>query len=187
MIRSPIRPIAIPSASGAASTSATWKNRNPKRRMLMAFAIVAPAIPPSSEMPPFQIMSHCTGEENSETCAITYPTRAPTIAPINDQNTTELIASFEIPRRRASFPNSQAPTMNPMAMNSPCGEIAKVLPKRKRSMTGQPTAPMNARHRCERNSGAGSGPLRKAQEGRERGHTRATARPSKSPLRTSLG
>ena len=72
MMRSPIRPIAIPSASGAASASATWKKRSPKRRMLIAFAIVAPAIPPSSEMPPFQIKNASTGlEENSDQCAST--------------------------------------------------------------------------------------------------------------------
>ena len=53
MMRSPIRPIAIPRARGAVSASATWKNRRPKRRMLTAFAIVAPAMPPRSEIPPF--------------------------------------------------------------------------------------------------------------------------------------
>ena len=61
MMRSPIRPIAMPRANGAASASATWKKRNPNRRMLIAFAIVAPAIPPSSEIPPFQISNASTG------------------------------------------------------------------------------------------------------------------------------
>ena len=55
MIRSPILPTAIPKASGATNASATWKNRRPNRRILIAFAIVAPAIPPSSEIPPFQM------------------------------------------------------------------------------------------------------------------------------------
>jgi len=41
MMRSPIRPIAIPRARGAVRASATWKNRRPNRRMLTAFAIVA--------------------------------------------------------------------------------------------------------------------------------------------------
>jgi hypothetical protein len=43
----------MPSASGAVNASAIWKNRNRYRRMLTAFAIVAPAIPPSSVIPPF--------------------------------------------------------------------------------------------------------------------------------------
>jgi hypothetical protein len=73
MIRSPVRPTAIPSARPGATASATWKNRNRYvwRLMLKAFAIVAPAIPPRSEIPPFQISSHSIGLENSETCAIT--------------------------------------------------------------------------------------------------------------------
>ena len=72
MMRSPIRPTAMPSASGAASASATWKKRSPNRRMLIAFAIVAPAIPPSSEIPPFQIRSASTGlGANSDQCATT--------------------------------------------------------------------------------------------------------------------
>ncbi len=72
MIRSPIRPTAMPRASGAARASATWKNRNPNRRMLIAFAIVAPAMPPSSEMPPFQMYSVSIGAgANSDQCAST--------------------------------------------------------------------------------------------------------------------
>src|SRR5919197_861309 len=134
MMRSPIRPTAMPIASGAGSASATWKNRRPKRRRVIAFTSVAPAIPPSSEIPPFQTSNHSTGEAKSPRCAITYATRAPTIAPINDQNTIELTASTEIPRRGASFPNSHAPIAKPIAMNTPCGEKPRT-----RGVTGQPT------------------------------------------------
>src|SRR5262249_6736500 len=134
MIRSPIRPTAMPRASGAVRASATWKNRRPKRRMLIAFAIVAPVIPPRSEMPPSHTSSHWTGEENSLACAITYATRAPTIAPISDQNTIEFTASTEMPRRGASLPKSQAPIANPIAMKTPCGEEPRTL-----GVTGQPT------------------------------------------------
>jgi hypothetical protein len=35
--------------------------------MFTAFAIVAPTIPPSSEIPPFQICNHSSGLSNSET------------------------------------------------------------------------------------------------------------------------
>ena len=71
MMRSPIRPIVMPSASAGATASATWKKRSPYRRMFTAFAIVAPAIPPSSEMPPFQMSSHSSGLANSPEWAST--------------------------------------------------------------------------------------------------------------------
>ena len=73
MIRSPIRPIEMPIARHGAIVSATWKNRNRYscRLMLIAFAIVAPAIPPRSEIPPSQILNQSSGLANSETCAIT--------------------------------------------------------------------------------------------------------------------
>ena len=74
------------------------------------------------------------GEAKSDTWAITYATRAPTIAPIKDQNTIEFTASTEIPRRAASRPNNQAPVAKPMAMNTPWGEKPST-----RSTTGQPT------------------------------------------------
>ena len=71
MIRSPMRPIAMPSASAGATGSATWKNRYPWRRTRGTFTITAPAMPPSSEMPPSQIFSMSTNESNSATWAIT--------------------------------------------------------------------------------------------------------------------
>src|ERR671922_1143417 len=145
MIRSPIRPTVIPSARPGTTASAIWKNRNRYvcRLMFTAFAIVAPAIPPRREIPPFQIVNQSSGLANSETWAITYATRAPITAPINAQTTTEFAASTGTPRRTASFVNSHDPVMKPIAIPSPCGEIAKeVSPKRNRSITGQPTAAM---------------------------------------------
>src|SRR5215210_485496 len=108
--------------------------------MLTAFAIVAPAIPPSREMPPFQIANQSSGLENSDTWAITYATRAPITAPINAQTTTEFAASIETPRRTASFVNSHDPVMKPTAIPRPCGESAIVSPNRNRSTTGHPIA-----------------------------------------------
>ena len=67
MIRSPMRPIAMPSASAGATGSATWKNRYPSRRTRGTFTMTAPAMPPRSEMPPSQILSMPTTESNSET------------------------------------------------------------------------------------------------------------------------
>ena len=52
MMRSPIRPTTIPNARAGTIVSATWKKRRCHRLMFTAFAIVAPAIPPSSEIPP---------------------------------------------------------------------------------------------------------------------------------------
>ena len=53
MIRSPIRPIPIPSASATAAGSITWKNRYPYFRIRGMLMTIAPVMPPSSEIPPF--------------------------------------------------------------------------------------------------------------------------------------
>ena len=61
------------------------------------------------------------------------------------------------------------------------GEIANVLPSRNRSMTGHPTDARNG------TAAIGGEPSSGARYDRRRGQTRATARPMRSPLTTSLG
>ncbi len=56
-------------------------------------------------------------------------------------------------------PSSHAPTRNPIAMKSPCGEIANESPKRMRSRTGQPMARIEGSTDAESIGGAGIGPL----------------------------
>src|SRR5437870_5448223 len=184
MMRSPIRPIAIPRASGAVSVSATLKKRRPNRRMLTAFAIVAPAMPPRREIPPFQTSSHSIGEAKSDTWAITYATRAPTIAPIRDQKTIEFTASTEIPRRPASRPNNQAPVANPMAMNTPWGEKPNT-----RSTTGQPTEASDGLIRpsvtaCSRTT-AGPEPRDRASEEQPTRHVARVVHAQRDPRRAN--
>ena len=110
------------------------------------------------------------------------------IAPISDQNTTPLTVSADTPQRGAMRPSSHAPTRNPIAMKSPCGEIANESPNRMRSRTGQPMARIEGSTDAESIGGAGIGPLPSwARPHRERGHSAATARPSRNPLATSEG
>ena len=81
------------------------------------------------------------------------------IAPISDQNTTPLTVSVDTPHRGAIRPSSHAPTRNPIAMKSPCGEIANESPNRMRSRTGQPMARVEGSTDAESIGGAGIGPL----------------------------
>ena len=85
------------------------------------------------------------------------------------------------PHRGAMRPSSHAPIMNPIAMNSPWGEMANESPMRKRSRTGQPICGEGMQHRAASLSGGSAG-------AQPRGHdARRTARPIRNPLATSLG
>jgi len=59
------------------------------------------------------------------------------IVPISAQNRIVPTASSGYPRLRASSPSTNDPARNPTAMPTPCGEMAKWLPNRKRSSTFQ--------------------------------------------------
>ena len=98
------------------------------------------------------------------------------MAPINDHKTTELIARSSTPRPAAIRPNSQAPIMNPIAMNRPCGEIANVEPKRNRSRTGHPTLARTAAADIGREPSSGPRYVRRRAATRGRPRVRSAAR-----------
>ena len=75
-----------------------------------------------------------------------------------------------------------APIPKPIAMKIPCGEIATEAPIRNRSITGHVTEATTAEA-----NGASLCSSLPAMRYPTAGHQRAMARPSNSPLATSLG
>ncbi len=95
------------------------------------------------------------------------------MAPISAQNTMVFTSSNVTPRLGPSRVKIHAPNRKPIAMPTPCGEMAKLPNRWTRSRTGQPMAPSSVT--------AGE-----SSEGPP-GHASATACPSSNPPTTSAG